>query len=680
MVRKSLVNIRNSDVKYKTQRTQLLPGKDGIRRRLGSQQTTLMQTRSNRKRQRRLFEYDIPTTANPKMSKRVEDGIIDLNDDPIIIEEEEKDYQEVQLARNEIEDAIEKPEVLDLRLSQSDVSEEPHEQETVNLIEKSLFVSEEVETEILETQEVFHNTEFIEMKEEYNENEIITCPICNRNLSDMQLYEKEAHCEACLENMSKSISRESNSTEPTTMIISDDEEEEEIKISKSVTISSLERIRRVDKNNNSKQSPKRKSNSKEKKVRPVKPKQNLPCIKILTFDCGYRLVVDGFNYAAEEDISKYFLSHFHSDHYIGLKKSWEQGIIYCSQITSDLLQAKFKVPIERIIVLMNNERRWITDTISVIPYDANHCPGAQVYLFQEFSNKNDLENPIKQFIHTGDFRSNDRICDEFSNSKIIDAVYLDTTYLSHTNNFPLQREIVDKTSAYIKEYFIKKDEVNARYRAFSVVPAPTKKLVLIGAYTIGKEKLATKICERLDCQCFVYNQELRSYYMKCGNHDLNANDINVHLVPLGVLKNEESILKYLKDVVKVTWLDVIVVGIIPTGWTYGNMWESKNLKLSKDDKMALSLTACADKDKNMLPDNWFIKQLNGNKKFQIFKVPYSEHSSFMELVRFATSGKFKWNKILATVNLDSMDRTRDMAEWFGVWKTINDKKFGHLDR
>lgn len=677
MVRKSLVNIRNSDVKYKRQRTELLAGKDGIRRRLGSQQTTLMQTRSNRKRQRRLFEYDIPTTANPKMSKRADEGIIDLNDDPIVIEEDATECHEVQITVNESEEVIEEPEVFDLIQSQSIVGEQQNEQETVNLVERSLFVSEEVETEILEPQNISSNTEFMKVREERTDNEIITCPICDRDLSGMQLYEKEAHCEACLENMSKSTSHGPNSTESTTMVISDDDDE--IRISKSLTISSHERIRRLEEDNNPKQNPRRETKPKQKKVRPVKPKQPLPNIKILTFDCGYRLVVDGFNFAFEEDISKYFLSHFHSDHYIGLKKSWEQGTIYCSQITSDLLQAKFKVPIERITVLINNERHWVTDTISVISYDANHCPGAQVYLFQEFSNRNDLGKPIRQFIHTGDFRSNDRICDEFSNSKTIDAVYLDTTYLSHTNNFPLQREIVDKTSEYIKEYFIKKDEANAKHRAFSVVPAPTKKLVLVGAYTIGKEKLATKICERLDCQCFVYNQELRSYYMECGNHDLNASDINVHLVPLSVLKNEESILKYLKDVVKVRWLDVIVVGIIPTGWTYGNMWESKNLTLSKDDKRNLSLTAWTDKDKDMLPGNWFMKQLNSNKKFQIFKVPYSEHSSFMELVRFATSGKFKWNKILATVNLESMDRARDMTEWFSVWKSINDKRFEHKD-
>ena len=50
----------------------------------------------------------------------------------------------------------------------------------------------------------------------------------------------------------------------------------------------------------------------------------------------------------------------------------------------------------------------------------------------------------------------------------------------------------------------------------------------------------------------------------------------VHLVPLCNLKDEASIMKYLKDVVKISWLDVDVIGIVPTGWTYNNIWKSKN--------------------------------------------------------------------------------------------------------
>ncbi|PNH05209.1 DNA cross-link repair 1 protein [Tetrabaena socialis] len=95
---------------------------------------------------------------------------------------------------------------------------------------------------------------------------------------------------------------------------------------------------------------------------------------------GTDFLVDGFKFKTPR-CAHYFLTHFHSDHTIGLSKGFSGGLIYCSHVTARLLihdmglRAQFVRPLEvgRPVVISG---------VRVTPLDANHCPGAVMFLFE----------------------------------------------------------------------------------------------------------------------------------------------------------------------------------------------------------------------------------------------------------------------------------------------------------
>ncbi|CCK70473.1 DNA cross-link repair protein PSO2 KNAG_0E02110 [Huiozyma naganishii CBS 8797] len=448
----------------------------------------------------------------------------------------------------------------------------------------------------------------------------IACPICGVDLSLLELYAREAHCDLCLgapparpQGGSKVNSPKKQTGDHTTT---------------------------------------------------PRPRRRLPAYKILEFTNGHKLVVDGFNYEKDDCIKEYFLSHFHSDHYQGLKKSWGNGEVYCSYITAQLLCQKFNFPRELVHILNNGERTMVHDRISVVPLDANHCPGAQIFLFQEHDGAGRI---VKQIIHTGDFRATDAMVVELekflpSSNSVIDEIYLDTTYMKPNHTHPTQQTVVDVTSSFVTEdWYSKKRPRTVMDFARATPAAPERrKMVLVGSYVIGKEKLALEIARRLDTSVHVQNKnKLRQIVLDGQMGD--AEHSQVHMVPLGILRDDAAISTYLREECRVNWLNVDVIGVVPTGWTFGNRYSTSVEIGNKCEYVKGAVTFESTFDKS-----WFSGQETPYRKFQIYKVPYSEHSNFVELLRFLCA--LQWERVIPTVNVNRYD---EMNEWFQACKKSN---------
>ncbi len=109
-------------------------------------------------------------------------------------------------------------------------------------------------------------------------------------------------------------------------------------------------------------------------------------------------MVDGFAFASPR-CQHYFLTHFHSDHTIGLRRSFEAGTIFASPVTAALLVHDFGLRPDVVRVLEIGVRA-VVEGVGVTPIDANHCPGAVMFLFEVPRG----DGGVEVILHTGDCR------------------------------------------------------------------------------------------------------------------------------------------------------------------------------------------------------------------------------------------------------------------------------------
>ncbi|RLN96087.1 hypothetical protein BBJ28_00005060 [Nothophytophthora sp. Chile5] len=253
-------------------------------------------------------------------------------------------------------------------------------------------------------------------------------------------------------------------------------------------------------------------------------------------------IVDGFQYASKENSSIYFLTHFHSDHYGGLSKSFDCGIIYCNEITAQLVVQELGINNKYVHPVAMNTPVLVGD-VQVTFMDANHCPGAAIILFR-------LKNG-KTYLHTGDFRFHKRMLSyaplqsyvskdtvaASSSPQRLDGVYLDTTYCDPKYTFPTQQTAIDHALTLMDKHF-----------------AHEKVLFLFGSYSLGKERLFMDIARKFQQKVCV-----------------------LHVVPMQDLQMDNLSALLMKHRLRFRQ----IVAFRPTGWTFSN--KSASLSTCRTD-------------------------------------------------------------------------------------------------
>ena len=214
-----------------------------------------------------------------------------------------------------------------------------------------------------------------------------------------------------------------------------------------------------------------------------------------------------------------FLSHIHSDHLRGLE-TFHSPFVYCSPATRQLLLSLEKYPhrmnfAKGILEVRKQHYRRCGRLLKTIPLntpteielgpqkrirvtllDANHCPGAVMFL---------IEGGGKAILYTGDIRSEPWWVNALLRSPVIvpytidchrlDKIYLDTTFASKdelTKHFPPKAEGLTELLEKISRY-------------------PENTTFHFHAWTPGYEDVWTVLSSALGSQIHVDSYKMRLY-------------------------------------------------------------------------------------------------------------------------------------------------------------------------
>jgi len=433
---------------------------------------------------------------------------------------------------------------------------------------------------------------------------------------------------------------------------------------------------------------------------------------------GFFICVDAFRYGAVADCKAYFLSHFHSDHYIGLTSSWCQGPIYCSHVTANLVRRQLRVDPKWVVDLDFDKKVEVPGTqgVDVTMIPANHCPGSSLFLFEKVVGKGKSPK-VQRVLHCGDFRAcpahvqHPKLRPDIVDSVIgrnlaqqkLEVCYLDTTYLTPKYAFPGQEEVIkacadmcvslskdfvdendgwEKTKKdragdgmvkFVRKTSIKEevDEEDVKIKVEDEKPdkkARGRLLVIVGTYSIGKERICLGVAKALNSKIYAPPNK-QKICAALEDPELSARMTND---PLEAQVHMQMIMEIRAE----TLADYLtgfkphfsrIVGFRPSGWNYR---PPKN-RLTESPSVQTVLHSENWKSRYSMAE--LVPQRGSTREANCFGVPYSEHSSFRELTMFCCA--LRIDKIIPTVNVGSAKSREKMKAWCEKW-AMDKKKNG----
>lgn len=310
-----------------------------------------------------------------------------------------------------------------------------------------------------------------------------------------------------------------------------------------------------------------------------------------------------------------------------------------SQVTGNLLSTVLHVDETRIRRLPLHTWTQIEPGAEVMLIDACHCPGSVMFVFRT-TPAGPTATP-RYILHTGDFRASPELIEDPIWAQLdiprFDAVYLDTTYCDPGYDFPPQGVAIASCLQTMHRLLNKADR-----RSFS----PLRRLILVGSYLIGKEKIALAAAELLDSK--IYCSPRKRAVFAClqwpelqGRLVEEAAEAQVHIVAMSDL-DPKSIGVMLDQL----WPRYThALAIRPTGWTFARASRSGAASEQSPSSNGGGLSFHDHLRKDRLNQS-----LRRRDAIASLAVPYSEHSSFSELVNFLAAPWMRFGWIIPTVD------------------------------